>query len=31
MKNITDKWKGVYVTFNVFGNINNNFGLKRKK
>ena len=31
MKKISDKWKGVYVTFNVFGNIDNNFGLKKKK
>ena len=31
MKKITDKWKGLYVTFNVLGNIDNDFGLKKKK
>ena len=31
MKKITDKWKGFYVTFNVLGNIDNDFGLKKKK
>lgn len=31
MKKITDKWKGMRVTLNYFGESNNRFGLKKKK
>ncbi len=31
MKKISDKWKGINITFNFFGTINNNFGLRKKK
>ena len=31
MKKISDKWKGMRVTLNYFGESNNKFGLKKKK
>ena len=31
MKKITDEWKPFRITFNYFGNANNDFGLKMKK